>query len=582
MLLSGGLVIGGLFFLGLFVYDRRDMAVLYFSLFCVAYAYRVIGSQTYVLHELAPEMNFHLAIRLEYLSLYLSVLLFSAFLKNLYPDEVNGGALRLFQYLSVFQAVIVLLPVYFFTAIFPVYLFAASGFMLYGLYIFILAAYRRRLGAGLALNSSLLLISAFTILILEFWRVIPPQPELLIVLYIIFFITQSLLLSYRFGLNQQRLLWKSEASSRSKTEFISNMSRELRTPLNAILGVSTLVERQVGDSKLRKQVGSIRKHAEHLTNVINEILSFSELETEDIHIRKESLELREVFNRLMVSLESIKEDKPIQLNLKMDDRLPEMVIADGMKLKQALSHLGGLLVRAVNSGELLVDVHRARDDGKRITVEAKFSFEPGHVDERLAGLYKDNRARLNSTKLLRYDSQAMGLHMAAQIVRALGGEVITAGVPVGTMGFRMEMEKVELRNVEQEKHLNTKLRVLIVEDNPVNRKLIEMMFNSLGLSSEMAENGQEALDMVKAGNFHMVFMDLQMPVMDGIEATRRILEEVDHRPVIIALTVNSTEDDRNMAMDVGMNDFMNKPLKINELRRMIIKWQSVSEVLEEL
>ena len=91
------------------------------------------------------------------------------------------------------------------------------------------------------------------------------------------------------------------------------MSRELRTPLNAILGVSTLVERQVGDSKLRKQVGSIRKHAEHLTNVINEILSFSELETEDIHIRKESLELREVFNRLMVSLESIKEDKPCHI-----------------------------------------------------------------------------------------------------------------------------------------------------------------------------------------------------------------------------------------------------------------------------
>ena len=239
-------------------------------------------------------------------------------------------------------------------------------------------------------------------------------------------------------------------------------------------------------------------------------------------------------------------------------------------------------MRAVNSGELLVDVHRARDDGKQITVEVKFSFEPGHVDERLAGLYKDSRARLNSTKLLRYDSQAMGLHMAAQIVRALGGEVITAGVPVGTMGFRMEMEKVELRNVEQEKHLNTKLRVLIVEDNPVNRKLIEMMFNSLGLSSEMAENGQEALDMVKAGNFHMVFMDLQMPVMDGIEATRRILEEVDHRPVIIALTANSTEDDRNMAMDVGMNDFMTKPLKINELRQMIIKWQSVSEVLEDL
>lgn len=582
MLLSGGLVIGGLFFLGLFIYDRRDLAVLYFSLFCVAYAYRVIGSQSYVLHELAPELNFHLAIRLEYLSLYLSVLLFSAFLRHLYPEEVNLTALRIFQYISVFQMLVVLLPVYYFTAIFPVFLVAASSFMIYGLVIFILAAYRRRLGAGLALNSSLLLISAFTILILEFWRVIPPQPILLFILYVVFFITQSLLLSYRFGLNQQRLLWKSEASSRSKTEFISNMSHELRTPLNAILGVSTLVERNVSEGNLKKQIGSIRKHAEHLTNVINEILSFSELEAEDIQIRKENFSLHEVFSRLMVSLESIKEDKPIKLKLTLDERLPELVRGDGMKLKQALSHLGGLLVRAVNHGELAVEARLGGDSSQNLVLEVVFHFEPGYIDDRLVGLYKDTRGRLNATRILRYDTQAMGLHMASQIVRALGGEIIALGSPAHTMGFKFSLEKVQLPKAEEEKPVNSKLRILVVEDNPVNRKLIEMMFNSLGLSSSMAENGQIALDMVKEGNFHMVFMDLQMPVMDGIESTRRIMAEVNHRPVIIALTANSTQDDRNMALDAGMNDFMTKPLKINELREMILKWQSVSQVLDEL
>lgn len=581
-LLSGGLVIGGLFFLGLFIYDRRDLAVLYFSLFCVAYAYRVIGSQTYVLHELAPEMNFHVAIRLEYLSLYLSILLFSAFLKHLYPAEVNSLALRLFQYLSIGQIIVVLLPVYYFTALFPIYLYSASIFMGYGLVIFILAAHRRRLGAGLALNSSLLLISAFTVLILEFWRVIPPQPVLLFILYVVFFITQSLLLSYRFGLNQQRLLWKSEASSRSKTEFISNMSHELRTPLNAILGVSTLVERNVAESNHKKQIGSIRKHAEHLTNVINEILSFSELEAEEIQVRNENFNIKEIFSRLMVSLESIKEDKPIKLNLQLDPKFPELIRGDGMKLKQALSHLGGLLVRCVNSGELLVDAHIARTEGKNIIIDVSFHFEVGYVEDRLVGLYKDSRGKLNSTKMLRYDTQAMGLHMASQIIRAMNGEVTAHGVPTTVMGFRVSMDKVQINKEVEDKPINNRLKILVVEDNPVNRKLIEMMFKSLGLSSDMAENGKIALDMVKEGNYHLVFMDLQMPVMDGIESTKRILEEVDHRPIIIALTANSTEDDRNMSMEAGMNDFMTKPLKINELKAMILKWQSISEVLDEL
>lgn len=253
-----------------------------------------------------------------------------------------------------------------------------------------------------------------------------------------------------------------------------------------------------------------------------------------------------------------------------------------MKLKQALSHLGGLLVRAVNHGELAVEARLGGDSSQNLVLEVVFHFEPGYIDDRLVGLYKDTRGRLNSTRILRYDTQAMGLHMASQIVRALGGEIIALGSPAHTMGFKFSLEKVQLTKAEEEKPVNSKLRILVVEDNPVNRKLIEMMFNSLGLSSSMAENGQIALDMVKEGNFHMVFMDLQMPVMDGIESTRRIMAEVNHRPVIIALTANSTQDDRNMALDAGMNDFMTKPLKINELREMILKWQSVSQVLDEL
>lgn len=581
-LLSGGLVIGGLFFLGLFLYDRRDMTILYFSLFCVFYAYRVIGSQSYILHELLPNLSFSIAIRLEYLSLYISVLLFAEFLRHLYPEEMNKQILRLFRYVSIFQALIIFLPVYYFTALFQFYIIAAVGFMGYGLFIFILAAFRKRIGAKLALNSSMLLVSAFIILVLEFWKVIPPQPEMLILLYIGFFLSQSLLLSYLFGLNQQRLLWKTEASSRSKTEFISNMSHEIRTPLNAILGVSTLMETKMTDVIERNKITSIRKHAEQLTNVVNEILSFSELESDDIQIKKEVFDIHEVYNRLITSLHSLKGNKSIELNGFLDDSIPHAVKGDSMKFKQILSHLGGTVLRSVEMGSIDVSMKCIKETPKALLLEVRFNIPMGSLGSRLLDFYQDTSGKFIDIQAMKSNSHILGLFTSSQIIKAMGGSVFVEGSPVRSFGFKVPLERIVRPIEESLREINGNLRILVAEDNPVNRKLIEMMFNSFGLHPFMVEDGKEAYEKVRDGNFHMVFMDLRMPVMDGIESTRRIVDEVLHRPIIIALTANSTEKDRHLAMEAGMNDFMTKPMKISELKDMILKWQSVSEILDVL
>ena len=572
-LLAGGLIIGGLFFLGLFLYDRRDKTVLYFSLFCVFYSYRVFASQTYVLHELAPELNFFLTIRLEYLSLYFSLILFAIFLRNLYPDEMNTWGLRIFQYYTIFQVIIVVFPVYYFTALFPVYLYAALVFMFYSFWVFIMAAWNKRLGATLALNSSLLLLSSFVLLILEFWQLIPPQPLILIVLYFAFFLTQSLTLSYRFGINQQRLLWRAEASSRSKTEFISNMSHELRTPLNAILGAASLLENQLDSPNHKRQVGSMRKHAEHLTNVINEILSFSELETDDIKLKDESFDVQDVFNRLTVSLESIKDQKPIHIQLKYDNLLSNQLVGDVMKFKQALSHLGGTLVRHMDQGELTIEVWSAGEMDQKYGLNVKFKFNHSMMPSNLIDIFLNPKASFSPNKVMRYDSHAVGLHTASQIVLALKGKTFAEGIPVNTLGIRVHFEKAFKGRSESPRPINPKLKILVVEDNPVNRRLIEMMFNSFGLIVSMAEDGESAYHKALGEHFDLIFMDLRMPVMDGLESTRIILRDCQPKPVIIALTANSTEDDKRLAFEAGMRDFMTKPLKINDLKSVILKWQ---------
>ena len=495
---------------------------------------------------------------------------------------MNKQTLRLFRYVSIFQAVVVFLPVYYFTALFQYYIIAALLFTVYGLFVFILAAWRRRMGAKLALNSSILLASAFIVLILEFWQIIPPQPEILIILYIGFFLSQSLLLSYRFGLNQQRLLWKTEASSRSKTEFISNMSHEIRTPLNAILGVSTLMENKMTHATERSQMISIRKHAEQLTTVINEILSFSELEPDDIRVKKESFDIHEVYNRLLTSLDTIKGTKPIELVGSLDNSIPHAVRGDSMKFKQVLSHLGGTVLRNVELGQVQFGMKCVRETTEALLLEVRFDIPAGSLGSRLLDFYEDTSGRFIDIQAIKSNSHILGLFTSSQIIKAMGGSVFVEGTPARSFGFKIPLEKIVKPVEESSRQINEKLRILVAEDNPVNRKLIEMMFNSFGLHPNMAEDGKEAFEKVRDGNFHMVFMDLRMPVMDGIESTRKIVYEVKHRPIIIALTANSTEKDRHLAIESGMNDFMTKPLKIIELKEMILKWQSVSEVLDVL
>ncbi len=582
-LLSGGLLIGGLFFLGFFLFDRSDRTVLYFSLFCIFYAYRMIGTEGYVLHEIAPGLRFPLAIRLEYGSLYLSALMFTAFLRNLYPIDINPWLIRYFLMFTVFQIFCLFLPVYYFSGLLLTFLAVGSLFIVYAFYIFLRAFYHRRTGAGWALFSGFFLALSSLILILDYMAWLTPSKGLYYGLYAGFFISQSLILSYRFARNQMRLLIKAESNARSRNDFISTLGHELRTPLNTIFGVSSMLEKNHSDSQTREQLSSVRLSAEQLTQTISEMLSFSDTDPSDLTLTSEPFRLQELVQRQHSVARPFLDRTAIKFRTSVSDTLAAEYMGDAMRIRQLLYLLSSFCLRMLKEGELMLRVSQP------LTIETreKIWFEFEHADLKLSTEIKEIAESGDVSSLdprrLRYDRQMIGFASAVQLVRAMGGRMRLGDHPIPFLGFELELRRVHgTLDQSVERSINPKLRVLVVDDNPMNTKLMELMFGGIGLEIDTASSGREALNLATEKTYHIVFMDLQMPDMDGLETTRRLLSEIPDRPIVIALTANTAESDRRMALEAGMSDFMSKPVKLAELKSLILKWQSLSEFIEPM
>ncbi|MBI1317116.1 response regulator [bacterium] len=580
-LLSGGLLIGGLFFLGFFLFDRSDRTVLYFSLFCIFYAYRILGTDAYVLHEILPGLRFPLAVRLEYGSLYLAVMMFAAFLRNLYPHDLHPGIVRFYLFFNAFHLLCLFLPVYYFSGLLTYFLWGTAFFIGYALYVYIRAFVHSRVGSGWALFSGIFIGLSSMILLLDYLQYFSPDKSLYYSLYAAFFISQSLILSYRFARNQFKLLIKTESLQQSRNDYISTLGHELRTPLNAIFGISSMLEKQTDLPELRQRMGSIRQNAEQLTQTISELLSFSDTDPEQFIPVYESFSLEELLERQHGVVRPFLEQMPLTFQIERVPELSVVYVGDAMRIRQLLFLLSSYCLRRLKSGVLTLRVSVAVPGAVRERLRFQFAHSDLTLSPEVRQLLDDGEYANLDPKRLRYNRQMLALTTAVQLVRALGGKMIWSEHPDPYLGFELSVrpgdapeERLSVRPI------NVKLRVLVVDDHPTNIKLMELMFGSLGLSIDTASGGEEALSLARAKSYHMVFMDLQMPDMDGLETTRRMLSDAFQRPIVIALTANTTESDRRRALEAGMSDFMGKPVKLADLKATILKWQSLSEFVD--
>ena len=386
-----------------------------------------------------------------------------------------------------------------------------------------------------------------------------------------------------------------EAANSAKTRFISSMSHELRTPLNSILGFSQIMAQDISlTPKQQEYLGIINTSGEYLLNLINDILSISKIETGQASLYETEFDFYDFLNRLEQLLKLKAYSQGLQLNFERGSNVPQYIKADEGKLRQILLNLLGNALKFTHRGKVTLEVNAQglqSPDSPTLTFAVKDTGE-GIAPEELDKLFKPFVQ--TETGNQSQSGTGLGLTISRELVGLMGGDITVKSSRAGvaselindqvtvtldspgqgtTFAFAIPISLGENVSIEEENSINrnqvnvatnppNKYRILVAEDVAVNRKLLLKMMEPLGLEVREARNGQEAVDIWLDWQPHLIWMDMQMPIMDGYEATRKIKQSPQGQgTVIIALTASTWEEKREGILAAGCDDFLSKPFE---------------------
>lgn len=586
LLLTGSLLMGGLFFLGLFMFGRHDYSIFYFSLFCLVYSYRFIGFGYYVLHGLI-DLPWWLAIRLEYVSMFFSTFLFGRYTECLYPEESIRQAYGVLKYICLaFIAVTILAPPSVFSLLVEPFFFILGVYFLITIYVYTQAKRNGRPGAFFALASTAIILLTLSYNILVYFGLLQQVESLSFWGYTLFFFGQSLILSYRFAYDLKSARDEARMSLQVKTDFLSVMSHEIRTPLNAVVGMSHYLMRDNPRPDQLKNIQSLQHSARHLTSLVNDILDYNKIESGNIEFESIEFDLNQELRNIYQAYQPRAETKGIDFLLKPIDGLGQKVTGDRVRLGQVINNLIDNAIKFTKEGRVVLAAHNMG------AVEGRVDVLIEVVDTGI-GIPKDKQEAIferftqaSSSTTREYGGTGLGLSIARLLLELQGsGLQLESEEGQGArfffrqdfaLGRRLDEASI---NEEGVKGLLANKRILLVEDNAMNVMVVNKFLKRWGMVVDLADNGSISLNMISNAKYDLVLMDLQMPVMDGYEAARKMRERGIKIP-IIALTASALLKVQQRVLDAGMDDYITKPFDPDELKVKLIKYLSQNNVLQ--
>ena len=373
-----------------------------------------------------------------------------------------------------------------------------------------------------------------------------------------------------------------EVATQAKSTFLSQMTHELRTPMNGVLGMATLLSDTELSDDQQEMLSTIRSSGDTLLTIMNDILDFSKIEANKLELELVPFDLESCIKQVLDLVRAKASSKGLSLSYRLADGVPQGLVQDVTRVRQVLTNLVGNAIKFTETGgvDIIVDASLEASGGDstcyRLHVEVK-DTGIGIPEDRLDRLFA-SFSQVDASTTRKYGGTGLGLAISKRLCELMGGTIwVESKAGLGsTFHFIIVAQKAVLQpsrstqpssSFDPQLAVKKPLQILMAEDNIVNQKVALAMLKKCGYTADVVTNGLEAIEALERRRYDVVLMDMKMPVMDGITATQRIREIMprERLPTIIALTADAMEQQRKACLEAGMDDFVSKPIRIQEL-----------------